>query len=64
MLLVAGSWEVTEIRRVGIAQAIYLAVAAAGLVYSQGNESNNIWCLVAVPSFFFFANPCGDWSPG
>ena len=29
-----------------------LAVAAAGQVCSQGSESNNVWCLVAV--FFFF----------
>ena len=32
----------------------HLAVAAAGRVYSHGGESNNVWCLVAVPSFFFF----------
>ena len=30
----------------------HLAVAAAGRVYSHGGESNNVWCLVAVPSFF------------
>lgn len=30
----------------------HLAVAAAGPVCSQGDESNNVWCLVAVPSFF------------
>ena len=29
-----------------------LAVAAAGRVCSQGAKSNNVWCLVAVPSFF------------
>ena len=34
-----------------------LAVAAVGWVCSQGNESNSIWCLVAVPLFFIFANP-------
>ena len=31
-----------------------LAVAAAGWVCSQGSESNSIWCLVAMPSFFSF----------
>ena len=31
-----------------------LAVAAAGRVSSQGGESNDVWCLVAVSSFFFF----------
>ena len=29
----------------------HLAVAAAGWVCSQGSESNNGWCFVAVPSF-------------
>ena len=28
-----------------------LAVAAAGQMISQGAESNNVWCWVAVPSF-------------
>ena len=27
-------------------------MAAAGQVCSQGSESNNGWCLVAVPSLF------------
>ena len=30
-----------------------MAMAAAGQVYSQGDESNNMWCLVVVPSFIF-----------
>ena len=34
-----------------------LAVAAAGWVCSQGIESNSIWHLVAVPSFFLFCQP-------
>lgn len=29
-----------------------LAVAAAVWVCSQEGDSNNVWCLVAVPSFF------------
>lgn len=32
-----------------------LAVAAAGRVCSQEGESNNVWCLVPVPSFFLFS---------
>ena len=34
-----------------------LAMTAAGWVCSQGGESRNVWCLVAVPSFFFFPLP-------
>ena len=30
----------------------HLAVAAAGWVCSQGGKSNNLWCVVTVPSFF------------
>ena len=32
----------------------HLAVAAAEQVCSQGSESNSLWRLVAVPSFFLF----------
>ena len=37
----------------------HLAVVAAGWVCPQRGEINNMWCLVAVHSFFFFffANP-------
>ena len=31
----------------------HLAVVAAGWVCSQGSESNSVWRLVAMPSFFF-----------
>ena len=31
----------------------HLEVAAAGWRCSQGCESNNVWCSVAVPSFFW-----------
>ena len=34
-----------------------LSVAAAAWVCSWGSESNSVWCLVAVPSFFLFSNP-------
>ena len=30
----------------------HLAMAAAGWLYSQGGESNNVCCLVAVPLIF------------
>ena len=31
-----------------------LALAVAGWVCSQVSESNSVWCLVAMPSFFLF----------
>ena len=34
-----------------------LAVAPVRWVFSKGSKSNSIWCFVAVPSFFHFANP-------
>ena len=35
----------------------HFGVAAAGWVCSQWHERNNVWCLVAVPSFSFFCQP-------
>ena len=35
----------------------HLAVEAAGWVCSQRSESNSVWCLVALPSFFLFFHP-------
>ena len=35
-------------------QPEHLAVASARQVCSQGSKRNSVWCLVAVPSFFFF----------
>ena len=37
----------------------HLAVAAAGWVCSQGSESNNGWCLVAVSSFLLTSEVTG-----
>ena len=36
---------------------VCLTEAAAGWVCSQRSESNSVWCLVAVPFFFFFCQP-------
>ena len=50
LLLVAGPWEVVVSlgRFTGCPEQ--LAAAAAGCVSSQGSDSNNMWCLVVVPS--------------
>ena len=48
-LLFAGPWEVTVISGRCWQYLEHLAVATAGHVHSQGSDSNNGWCLVAVP---------------
>ena len=43
--------------QVSVGHPEHLAVTAAGWVCSQGSESNSVWCLVAMPSFFLFWQP-------
>ena len=51
LLLIVGSWEWTVIKQVGAAQSIWQWQLQGGCI-PRGGESNNVWCLVAVPSFF------------
>ena len=68
LLLVAGPWEVAVIFRWGKLHPQCLAVAA-GRVHSQGSDSNNGWCLVAVPSSVMTSEVTGatggvcSWTP-